>query len=511
MLRRLLDFQLSFFEKGKPLHRLRPLVSAVDAFCYEAPQNTKRAPFIRDAVDIKRWMVLVVISLIPVILMAIWNTGLQKMVYGSGNPQLMNDYLLASDSFKGYLNFAFREGHFLTILKYGALAFFPVMVISYLVGGLCEGIIACIRGHEIAEGFLVTGILYPLALPPTIPYWMVALGVAFGVIVGKELFGGTGMNILNPALTARAFLFFTFPGKMTGDVWAGTNPTHIATSLQKMNELAGLSEIDGYSQATALQGLNSATNEVKQIHVDAIATNTLGSKVPHYDLIQSHFDQWNAVGGHNAELGHLTIDQMREFVTGPLEEGGLGLLPGNFVTAHTATESIFGLGKFTDGNLFWGNILGSMGETSTLFCIIGALLLIYTGVGAWRTMVAYGLGALITAYFFQFFSTHIGVDQGAWNPARYAMPAYRHLLMGSLAFGLVFMATEPVSSPGMRGAKWIYGILIGVVTILIRLVNPAYPEGVMLAILFGNVFAPLIDYYVVRNFRRGVIRGRVPA
>ena len=189
MLRRLLDFQLSFFEKGKPLHRWRPLVSAVDAFCYEAPLNTKRAPFIRDAVDVKRWMMLVVIALLPTIFMAIWNTGLQNYVYGSGDFHLMNTYLKASDSFKGYFQFAFLEGHFLNILKLGAIAFLPVVAISYLVGGLMEGIVASLRGHEIAEGFLVTGILYPLILPSTMPYWMVALGVAFGVVVGKELLG----------------------------------------------------------------------------------------------------------------------------------------------------------------------------------------------------------------------------------------------------------------------------------------------------------------------------------
>ena len=507
MLRRFLDFQLSFFEKGKPFGRMRPFVSAADAFCYEVPINTKRAPFIRDAIDVKRWMVLVVMALLPAILMAIWNTGLQKMVYVSGHYELMHQYLMSSDSFRGYFSFVFEDQRYLTILKEGLLAFLPITIISYAVGGLCEGIIASIRKHEIAEGFLVTGILYPLVLPPTIPYWMVAIGVAFGVIVGKELFGGTGMNILNPALTARAFLFFTFPGKMTGDVWVGTNPTHIAQSLQKMNRGAGLSEVDGYSQATPLQGINSATNEIKQIHVEAIASQSLGSKVPHYDLIKTHLDQWNVATNQGGELGNLSIDQVRAFVTGPMEEGGLGLLPGNFVSAHHATESIFGLGKFTNSNLFWGNILGSMGETSFFACLLGAIFLVYTGVGAWRTMVAYGIGAFVTAYLFQFFAS-MGVDQGAWSPARFATPVYRQFLMGSLAFGLVFMATEPVSSPGMRGGKWIYGLLIGVVTILIRLINPAYPEGVMLAILFGNVFAPLIDHYVVRNYRRRAVRGR---
>lgn len=503
MLRRFLDFQLSFFEKGRPLHRMRPLVSAVDAFCYEVPINTKRAPFIRDAIDLKRWMVLVVIALIPTILMAIWNTGLQKMVYGSGDFHLMNDFLKDSESLRGYFQFALSEGRSLTILKLGALAFFPVMIISYLVGGLVEGVVASIRGHEIAEGFLVTGMLYPLILPPTIPYWMVALGVAFGVVVGKELFGGTGMNILNPALTARAFLFFTFPGKMTGDLWVGTNPTAITTSLQQMNTQAGLNEIDGYTQATPLQGLNGAVNEIKRIHVDAIASHTIGNKAANFELIHTHFDQWKVNAGTTAtDLGSLTSDQLRAFVTAPLEQGGLDLVPGNFLAAHNAAETIYGLGRFSNGKLFLGNIIGSMGETSVFACLLGALFLIWTGVGAWRTMAAYGLGAIVTAYLFQFFSTHFGADAGAWNPAKFTMPAYRHLIMGGFAFGLVYMATDPVSSPGINSGKWIYGILIGVVIILIRLINPAYPEGVMLAILFGNVFTPLIDHYAVRGYRR---------
>jgi Na+-transporting NADH:ubiquinone oxidoreductase subunit B len=502
MLRKLLDFQLSFFDKGKPLHRLRPAVSAVDTFCYEPLLNTKRAPFIRDAIDLKRWMMIVIFALLPTILMAIWNTGLQKMVYTSGDAALMQEYLTASSSFSGYFKFAFEKGRYLTILKYGSLAFFPIMLISYGVGGLCEMISACLKGHEISEGFLVTGMLYPLILPPTIPYWMAALGIAFGVIFGKELFGGTGMNILNPALVSRCFLFFTFPGKMTGDIWVGTNPTQVSTSLNQMNQVAGLNEIDGYSQATALSGLNTAVPEIKRIHVDAIATNIIGDKVPTYDAVASHFESWKTSSKTAAELGSLSLDQMRDFVTAPLEQGGLGLQSGNYQAAHQFTETSFGFGKFSDGNLFWGNILGSMGETSTFACLLGAIFLVYTGVGAWRTMVSFGIVAYITAFLFQFFSTHFGVDGGAWNAAKYSIPAYRHLLMGGLAFGLVYMATDPVSAPGMRLGKWIYGGLIGLVTILIRVINPAFPEGVMLAILFGNVFAPLIDYFAVRKFRQ---------
>ncbi len=498
MLRRFLDYQLSFFEKGKPLHKMRPLVSALDTFLYEPPINVKVRPFIRDAVDIKRWMVLVIFALLPAILMAIWNTGVQKMVYISGSDQIMREYLAASTSITGYFNFTFA--HFGTVVSEGLGAFLPVLLISYGVGLLCEGLIATIRGHEIAEGFLVTGMLYPLVLPPTIPYWMVAVGVAFGVIIGKELFGGTGMNILNPALTARAFLFFTFPGNMSGDIWVGTNQTSVQQSLQTINTAAHLTEVDGYSQATALQGLNAAVPDIKRIHADAIATNHLGSKVPTFDTIQTHFDKWNVDGA--AELGNLSLEQMQSFVTGPLEDGGLGLLPGNYVAASNYTDTLYGFDKFSDGNLFFGNIAGSMGETSAFACLLGALFLILVGVGAWRTMLAFGIGAFVTAFIFEFFSKHVGIDSGAWNPAKFALPAYRHLIMGGLAFGLVYMATDPVSSPGMNFSKWIYGGMIGMITILIRVINPAYPEGVMLAILFANVFAPLIDYYVVRNYRR---------
>lgn len=511
MLRRFLDRQLAFFEKGKPLFPFRPLVSALDAFAYEVPLVTKRRPFIRDAVDLKRWMFLVILALLPVIMMAIWNTGVQKFVYSSKDYSLMEQFISESKTFQGYFNFVTTNHRYWSILKLGLFAFLPVMIISYLVGGLCEAFFACVRGHEIAEGFLVTGMLYPLILPPTIPYWMVAFGVAVGVILVKEVFGGTGMNILNPALACRAFLFFTFPGKMTGDVWVGTNPTATAVSVAQMNAAAGLNEMDGFTQASPLGQLNAAIPEIKRIHVDAIASNVVGNKVSTFDTLQRHLENWNALSGTpKAELGHLTADQMQSFVTSSLDQGGLGLLPGNYLAAHQFTETAYGLDRYTDGNLFWGNIIGSMGETSTFACLLGALFLIITGIGSWRTMLGMGLVAFLTAFTFEFFSKHIGMDQGAWNPAKYALPAYKHLIMGGFAFGLVFMATDPVSSPGLNLSRWIYGGLIGFLTILIRLINPAYPEGVMLAILFGNVFAPLIDFFALRSLRNKK-RVRIPS
>lgn len=506
-----MDFQLSLTEPGKPLHKLRPLITAGDTFLYEAPINTSKAPHIRDAIDVKRWMLIVVLALIPCILMAIWNTGLQKLVYSSGNYQLMNEYLSNTQTWHGYWDFVSKDNRYLTILREGLMTFLPVVIISYAVGGLWEALFAVVRKHEISEGFLVTGILYALILPPTIPYWMVAVGVSAGVVLGKEVFGGSGMNIVNPALACRAFLFFTFPGKMSGSVWAGSNPTVVRESLVKMNQDAHTSAVDGYSQATPLSKFN-VTAEIKRAHVDAIASNNFGQDVGSYHAIEPQFQKWNALGDHKATLGELSQEQLRSFVTTPLPEGGLGLSPGYYEDAYSFSTLDYGMGHDNDWNLFFGDRLGSMGETSVLACLLGAIFLIYTGVGSWRTMVGMGLGAYICALLFQLGSKYLGADGGAWTPAVFGFPAYKHLILGGFAFGTVFMATDPVSSPAVNSAKWIYGIFCGVLTIIIREINPAYPEGVMLAILIGNVFAPLFDYYAGLNYRkRSVQRARTTA
>ncbi|MFI5343174.1 MAG: Na(+)-transporting NADH-quinone reductase subunit B [Chlamydiales bacterium] len=504
MLRKILDYQLSLTEKGKPLQRARPLIEALDTFLYEAPANTKRAPHIRDAIDVKRWMLIVVFALIPCILMAIWNTGLQSFVYSSGDYKLMNEYLEGARSFSGYWDFALKENRYLTILGLGLIAFLPITIISYAVGGLCEALFAVVRGHDITEGFLVTGILYVLILPSTIPYWMAAVGVAAGVILGKEVFGGSGMNIVNPALTCRAFLFFTFPGKMSGDVWTGTNPTTIRESLIKMNTDAQTTAVDGYSQATWLSHFN-VNHDIKRIHVDAIASNNLGAQVGTYPIIEQQFEHWKSTSHSQAQLTQLDADQMRQFVTAPTVDGGLGLGAGNYDDAYHLASLSYGLGHNGDWTLFLGDRLGSMGETSAFACLLGAIFLVWTGVGSWRTMLGMTLGALVTALIIQG-ATYLGADAGAWNPAVFGFPAYKHLLLGGLAFGIVFMITDPVSSPGMNLARWIYGAFAGLVTIVIRTINPAYPEGVMLAILMANVFAPLIDYYVVQYDRKRSMR-----
>lgn len=512
MLRRLLDYQLSLTEPGKPLNKVRPLITAVDTFLYEAPAKATKAPHIRDAIDIKRWMIIVVIALIPAILMAIWNTGVQSYVFSGGDYKIMNEYLAGGGSWSNYWAFATKDQHYLNILWAGLKAFLPVVIISYAVGGLWEGLFAVVRKHEISEGFLVTGILYALVLPSTIPYWMVAVGVSAGVVLGKEVFGGSGMNIVNPALACRAFLFFTFPGRMSGNIWAGTNPTSVRQSLVKMNQEANTSSIDGYTQTTYLSQFNVSA-DVKRAHVDAIAAHSHSSSVSALPAVESRFAEWKAhVPDVTSNLGELTQEQLKTFVTSPVADGGLALSPGYYDDAYTFAKLNYGVEHANNWNFFFGDRLGSMGETSVFAILLGALFLIYTGVGSWRTMVAMGLGAYLTALAFQWGSYFLGTDHGAWLPAQFGFPAYKHLLLGGLAFGAVFMATDPVSSPSVPLAKWIYGLFCGAIAIIIRVINPAYPEGVMLAILVGNVFAPLFDYYAalfVRN--RSVQRVRATA
>ncbi|MBT4864754.1 MAG: NADH:ubiquinone reductase (Na(+)-transporting) subunit B, partial [Planctomycetaceae bacterium] len=312
----------------------------------------------------------------------------------------------------GMLGSGYDPSSILSCVIHGAVFFIPVFLVCNIVGLGIEITFACIRGHDVNEGFLVTGMLLPLTLPPTIPLWQVAVATAFGVIIGKEVFGGTGKNFLNPALTARAFLYFAYPAEIVGEtVWTA---------------------VDGFSGATPLGALAAA----------------------------------------NVETGMTAI-------TG----GGLGQLSVSWNQA------------------FLGTMQGSMGETSTLACLIGAAILIFTGVGSWRIMAGVLIGAMGLSGIMCGIAT--GADAGTFTNAMFLMPPQWHLVTGGLAFGLVFMATDPVSAAMTQTGKWFYGGLIGVMTILIRVVNPAFPEGVMLAILFGNVFAPTIDYCVLAlNIRR---------
>ncbi len=367
------------FEKGGKLEKLNRTFEAFETFLFVPGNVTKRGSHIRDAMDMKRTMFHVVIAMIPVMLFGMWNVGYQH-------------YLAIG-----------QEVAFLDQFVYGLIRVLPLIVVSYASGLAIEFLFATIRDHEVNEGFLVSGLLIPLVIPVTTPLWMVAVATIFAVIIGKEVFGGTGMNILNPALLARAFLFFAYPSYLSGEVW-------IDTTLQEGQQL-----VDGFSGATALAVLAA---------------------------------------------------------------GELQYLPSAF-------------------EMFVGTIPGSIGETSTVAVLIGAVILVATGVGSLRIMLSVVAGGLFMGGLFNLFAVNDFM----------AIPPYYHLIMGGFAFGTVYMATDPVSASQTGTGKYIYGFLIGVITILIRVVNPAYPEGMMLAILFMNVFAPLIDHYVVAaNIKRRMNR-----
>ena len=395
-LRSLLDSQASRFEKGGSLEKLYPVYEMIDTFVFNPGDKTQECAHIRDSLDLKRLMITVAMALGPCLLMACYNTGLQA------NSAMQSMGLTEIANWRGPIYSALGLGidptSCIANFVHGFLYFFPVFLVTNIAGGLCEVIFSIVRKHEINEGFLVTGLLFPLTLPPTIPLWQVAVGIIFAVVIAKEAFGGTGKNFLNIALTARAFLYFAYPAQISGDaVWTA---------------------VDGFSGATSL-------GQAAVGGVDAITTS------------------WS--------------------------------------------------------DAFFGFTQGSMGETSALAALLGAAYLIYTGIGSWRIIISVIIGAVATAFLFN----SIG---SSTNPMFAITPAW-HLVIGGFAFGCVFMATDPVSAAMTSKGKYFYGLLIGFMTVLIRVINPAFPEGIMLAILFANCFAPLIDYFVVNaNIKRRALR-----
>lgn len=367
------------FNRGEKWEKFATAFNALDTFLFVPNHTTKHGAHIRDAVDLKRTMITVILALLPALFYGIYNTGYQYF------SQLNVDYT------------------FVDVMLHGSTKIVPMIAVSYIVGLAIEFAFAVFRGHEVNEGYLVTGLLIPMIMPVDIPLWMVGLSVAFAVFIGKEAFGGTGMNILNPALTARAFAFFAYPTYMSGNqVW-----------------VSEASNVDGVSGETILGMLASGDNSLPYQPMD----------------------------------------------------------------------------------MFMGSIPGSIAETSTLMVLIGALVLIYTGVGSWRIMLGSVIGAAITGMLFNLWGVN-ELMSFSWT---------NHLMVGGFAFGVVFMATDPVSAAQTVKGKWIYGLLVGLFCILIRVFNPAYPEGVMLAILLMNVFAPTIDHYVIEsNVKRRLNRLNKP-
>jgi Na+-transporting NADH:ubiquinone oxidoreductase subunit B len=399
-LRHLLDRQARRFGEGGRFARLRPLYEAGDTFLFTPGEVTQTASHVRDAMDIKRMMIVVVVALIPCVLWAMYNTGLQaNLALDPGQTATLAGW--RHDVIR-LLGVGYSPESVLAAFVHGALYFLPLYVVTMVVGGAWEVLFAVVRRHDLNEGFLVTGLIFPLILPPTTPLWQAALAISWGVVIAKEVFGGTGMNILNPALVARAFLFYAYPVQITGDrVWV---PVDAASA------------VDGYSGATLL-----------------------------------------------AQARHLSE---------PFTDQGY-----SWWTAFIGLEP------------------GSMGETSALMCLIGAVLLVWTKVAAWRTMAGVALGTIVAAQLFNLVGS-------STNPA-FGIPFWWHMVLGGWAFATVFMVTDPVTSSFTSRGKWIFGFLVGTLAVVIRVTNPAYPESMMLVILFMNVFAPLIDHYVVQaNIRR---------
>jgi Na+-transporting NADH:ubiquinone oxidoreductase subunit B len=389
-LRDFLDKVEPHFEKGGKLEILYPLYEAGDTFLYTPKSVTEGNTHVRDGIDLKRTMITVAMALFPAILMALYNTGYQANLVISQGAEAVgwrSDILLA-------IGLGFDPMNILHNFAHGLMWFLPIFIVTQIAGGIFEGLFASVRGHEINEGFLVSGLLFPLTLPATIPLWQVAIGIAFGVVFAKEIFGGTGKNVFNVALTARAFLFFAYPAEISGDaVWTA---------------------VDGYTGATSLA-------QAAVGGIDAIGWS------------------WN--------------------------------------------------------DAFLGFVPGSMGETSALACLLGAGWLVFQGIGSWRIMLSMFLGMVATAFLFN--------SIGSTTNPMLNVPWHWHMVIGSFAFAMAFMATDPVTATMTDKGRYIYGFLIGVLGVIIRVVNPAYPEGWMLAILFINGCAPLIDYFVVnQNIKR---------
>jgi Na+-transporting NADH:ubiquinone oxidoreductase subunit B len=402
-LRAFLDRQSRHFEAGGRLRFLNPLWEAADTFLYTPGSVTRGSTHVRDGMDLKRMMITVVIALIPCVLWGMHNAGLQANL--ALDPAKAGELAGWRHELIRWLGVGYSPRSVTACMVHGALYFIPLYVVTMAVGLAWEVGFAMARRHEVNEGFFVTGLIFPLILPPTTPLWQAAFGITWGVVIAKEVFGGTGMNFLNPALVARACLFYSFPLQITGDkVWTAVAESHW---------------LDGRSGATVMAGLKQGGAE---------AAPAIG--------------WWDA---------------------------------------------------------FLGFELGSFGETSAAACLIGAVILLWTRVAAWRTVAGVVLGTVAAALLLN----GIGSDT---NPM-FALPFWWHMVLGGWAFGTVFMVTDPVTSAFTDRGKWIYGFLVGVLIVLVRVFNPAYPESVMLVILFMNVFAPLIDHFVIRaNVRRRLRR-----
>jgi Na+-transporting NADH:ubiquinone oxidoreductase subunit B len=466
---------------------LYSLLETTKSFFYSPAKTPERAPFVRDPIDIKRIMTLVVIALIPAIFFAIIGSGVHSALYDEINITLMKEYIEASKSIFSYLSFV--SSHFFLFFFAGCKLFLPQVIIIYVTGGIIEIFFASLHRKTVSEGFFVTGILFALIIPPTLPYWMTIFGVVTGLVLGKELFGGTGMNIFNPALICRCILYFSFPSYMTGNIWAGSNQFVTAKNVASYNKTLKTNSYDTITTATPLNIAELPTS-VTRLQIDGIALSFTRDVKLKSELAKRLLDF-----NKKLSIDSLSITENIDFVT-----NGLNLPAEQLEKASHFAKLVYNIAPFTDMNLYFGNMPGSFGETSKCAVHIGMIILIFTGLISFRIIFPAMITAFLTAGCFYLYAM-----SGADTPAHFSLPPYKQLIIGGLSFGIIFMATDPVSGPTTKIAQIVYGSLIGILTIIIRLVNPAFPEGVMLAILFANAFAPLFDRIALRYRKRGVI------
>lgn len=482
--------------KKSPSHS--PFKDALFSFIYFKSPSISKSPFIRDPTDSKRWMMIVIYSLIPCCIMAILNQGAVTLAYSTFSPEKAIEYIASQKSLLLYGYFLWNN--FGSIVYYGSSLFFPLVFTAYLSGIFVEYLFAKVRKKPISEGLLVTGLLFALILPPTTPLWIVAIGMMLGTFFAKEVFGGSGMNIVNPALAARAFIYFGYPKALSGHVFLG--PTHSISkkSLQHINTSSIFSNLDAITESTPLSFVNTS-NALQRIHTETIASHLSLNTSPS-TFVTSSFQKWLEFHGREIiSLIDADLSTVKEFVIGNSNTFGLGLSNEMFQSAYSFTQLQYGVGSYNISSLFFGQQLGSLGESSLFAILCGAAILLYTKIASYRIMLSIIISTLVTSLLFSCLS-YSGVYDGLLNPSRFSLPPFTHFFVGGLSFGLVFMATDPVSSASLPFSKWIYGSIIGFITVCIRFINPAFPEGVMLAILFANILSPLLDSFAVNRMRK---------
>ncbi|RDB31365.1 Na(+)-translocating NADH-quinone reductase subunit B [Candidatus Similichlamydia laticola] len=467
----------------------------------------KNPPYIYNAITLDNWIGILIIALIPCFCTGAWSVGIHSLVFSSEDLSLLTEFYKATKTPSDYVQFCFRALNPLHVIASGLLCLIPITFTACFFSFLTEWTGSKMRGKEPSRWWIVTGLIFALAMPPTIPLWMVAFGITMGTLFGKEVFGGHGMNVFNPALIARCFLVLSFPGNFCGDVWIAPDMHSVQQSVEAMTQQRGTRRAADMISASSPLGQLAITKEVRQIHLDALALHLSPHSIAPSKELEKIFEKWTRRNQSRKHLGALNSKQLEAFLTSSRERYGLGLKKELFIPAVHMAKLYLGEPPYTIFGLLMGVRPGCCGEVGLIGPLSSALILLWYRVASGFIMLSVFLGSLITLVGLKWLASF------QQNPfelyAKYAIPAHVHLMMGGLAFGTVFMATDPVSAPADKYARILYGFLIGSLVMLVRLKSSAFKEGVMFSILIGNVVAPLLDqlalelHFMARRFRRG--------